>query len=65
MERNISLRFAITLMRAPLNINGQRRTRVRLWELQLQSNNMTRLSVLRTEKPADAKKYVEDIGFVC
>jgi hypothetical protein len=36
-------------------------SRLRLWELQLCSNNMARSPNQRTQKPADTKKYAEEI----
>jgi hypothetical protein len=36
-------------------------SKLRLWELQLLSNNMAHFPTLRTEKPTDTKKYAEDI----
>jgi hypothetical protein len=36
-------------------------SKLRLWELQLRSNNMAHFPTLRTEKPTDSKKYAEEI----
>jgi hypothetical protein len=36
-------------------------SKLRLWELQLRSNNMAHFPTLRTEKPTKTKKYAEEI----
>jgi hypothetical protein len=39
------------------------KTKLLLWDLQLQSNNTTHFPILRTGKPTDAKTHAEEIQF--